>query len=155
MRSQVKAFNPFTTRTNRNKRRKAYMKSLPAGVVKMGAGIILIANDTGRMLLLQRALPDEGAGYWCPPGGCCNENEPPELAALRETLEEAGYACTAPLIEVHVRTTPSGFVFTNYMAEIPTEFTPNLSMEHCDYRWVSSLDEVPLYPPFAEAVSDL
>lgn len=153
MRYPVNAFNPFTTRTARNKRRKAYLKSLPASVTpQSGAGILLVAQDTGRVLLLQRALPDNGAGYWCPPGGGCDLGETAEEGAIRETYEECGYLCLEDLSVVSVGHPNENYTFTNFAAFIDKEFEPKLSWEHCDWRWVDNFDDIALYPPFAAQV---
>lgn len=40
-------------------------------------------------------------GMWLQPGGHVDPGETPEQAALRETLEETGFTCTAPQF-VHV-----------------------------------------------------
>lgn len=144
MKFLVKAFNPNYTRKQRAARRKAW-RALHASE-GVGGGIILKSNE-GRILLLRRAWGDEGGGTWCPPGGRKNKGEDNYRAALRETFEEAGYACVVPLTELVTR---NGF--TNYTADIGDEFIPTLSPEHVEYRWVSALSEVELYPPFQDAL---
>lgn len=54
------------------------------------SGIALVALDTGRVLLQQRALDEEDpeGGMWEFPGGGLEEGETPEQGALREFLEE-------------------------------------------------------------------
>ena len=56
------------------------------------AGLAVWARDTGRVLLLQRALnPDDpAAGMWEFPGGCAEDGEDPLTAAQREWAEEVG-----------------------------------------------------------------
>lgn len=54
------------------------------------AGICLLAKDTGRVLMLQRANDDDdpAGGTWEFPGGCLEEDEEPYDAAVREWQEE-------------------------------------------------------------------
>ncbi len=56
------------------------------------AGLAVRAEDTGRVLMLQRALceDDHAAGMWEFPGGCLDEGEAPLKAAIREFEEETG-----------------------------------------------------------------
>jgi hypothetical protein len=56
------------------------------------AGLAVRAADTGRVLMLQRALDDEdpAAGLWEFPGGHLDNDEDPRQAALREWQEETG-----------------------------------------------------------------
>jgi 8-oxo-dGTP pyrophosphatase MutT (NUDIX family) len=59
------------------------------------AGIAVVAQDTGRVLMLQRAIssddPASGKLEW--PGGHAEGNETPLEAALREFAEETGVSC--------------------------------------------------------------
>lgn len=58
----------------------------------VAAGLAVVADDTGRALLLQRALDEQGTngGKWEFPGGHLNAGESPRDAALREWQEETG-----------------------------------------------------------------
>lgn len=62
----------------------------------VAAGIAIQAADTGRVLMLQRAITDTdpAAGMWEFPGGCLEAGETPVIAATREWSEETG--CTLP-----------------------------------------------------------
>jgi 8-oxo-dGTP pyrophosphatase MutT (NUDIX family) len=59
------------------------------------AGLAVLAADTGRVLMLQRALVDDdpAAGTWEFPGGHLEGDESPLAAAWREWQEETGSAC--------------------------------------------------------------
>jgi 8-oxo-dGTP pyrophosphatase MutT (NUDIX family) len=61
-----------------------------AGLV--AAGLAVRAADTGRVLMLQRAMSDEdsAAGMWEFPGGCLEPGEDARNAAVREWQEETG-----------------------------------------------------------------
>lgn len=57
------------------------------------AGLALQAQDTGRVLMLQRCLSDAtdpAAGLWEFPGGGLNDGEDPYEGAMREFAEEVG-----------------------------------------------------------------
>jgi 8-oxo-dGTP pyrophosphatase MutT (NUDIX family) len=58
----------------------------------VAAGLAVVAADTGRVLMLQRALDetDPAAGCWEFPGGCIEDGEDPNRAARREWSEETG-----------------------------------------------------------------
>jgi ADP-ribose pyrophosphatase YjhB (NUDIX family) len=49
----------------------------------------VVVGDDGRVLLARRAI-DPGAGLWDLPGGFCEPDETPDVAAVRELREEAG-----------------------------------------------------------------
>jgi ADP-ribose pyrophosphatase YjhB (NUDIX family) len=57
--------------------------------LKVGAGVLV--QRQGELLLLQRG-PESDAfpGAWCLPAGYCEVDEPPSVAAARETREETG-----------------------------------------------------------------
>ena len=57
----------------------------------MGVGVAAVIDDSaGRVLLVQRADGQFGAGLWCLPCGYVEWGEPVENAAVRETYEETG-----------------------------------------------------------------
>lgn len=62
----------------------------------VAAGLTVMARDTGRILMLQRALVDDdpAAGHWEFPGGCLENGETGLMGAIREWQEETG--CLLP-----------------------------------------------------------
>ena len=83
----------------------------------VAAGVALVAEDTNRVLMLQRAIEKNGkaSGKWELPGGKLDPGETPLEAAKREWEEEVG--CAFPDSELAgAWTTPDGvyrgFVFT-------------------------------------------
>lgn len=74
-------------------------KAAPAGP-PVAAGLVVRAADTGRILMLQRALsPDDpNGGLWEFPGGCLELGETPLAAAMREWQEETGFLL--PLLDL-------------------------------------------------------
>jgi len=85
------------------------------------AGLAVRAEDTGRVLMLQRALDDEdpAAGMWEFPGGHLEGDETPLQGAWREWAEETG--CIPPPGEkVGTWTSPDG-VYQGIVWTVPAE----------------------------------
>lgn len=132
------------------------------------SGLILLALDTGRILLLLRT-----DGLWSFPGGYMDHGEHPVQTALRELQEETGYSgpieldASAPAAVVLAsRERPRGavpplrrrgaaFVYTAYLAFVPEEFRARLSAENAAARWVEPLDlpAMTLHPGVLPALS--
>ena len=70
----------------------------------MGVGVAAVIQDAvGRVILVQRAEGQFGAGLWCLPCGYLEWGEDVRAAATREALEEAGVAVElADVIQVAV-----------------------------------------------------
>ena len=85
-------------------------------------------------LLLHRAAsePDfEGEWAWGPPGGNREEGETIDQCARRELLEETGF-CLTPW-----RAGGGSFEWGLYVAEVPPDQEPALSMEHDRFVWLA------------------
>jgi len=86
----------------------------------VAAGLCVLAADTGRVLMLQRAFDDTdpASGKWEFPGGHIERGETPLEAAKREWEEEVG--CRLPAhLQIHVDWR-SG-VYVGYVGSIPSE----------------------------------
>lgn len=86
------------------------------------AGLAIKALDTGRVLLIQRALDDDdpAAGTWEFPGGSIEDGEDPQTAAFREFAEETGI--TPPdTVQVTDGWRSANGVYQGFIATIPTE----------------------------------
>lgn len=106
---------------------------------------VLIEKDD-RYLLIKEAAP-KWEEKWFFPGGGLKENESPEEAAIRETLEEAGCRIELKGI-VYIRCNPSflqGKVSVFYLADIiggeikTTEDKHSLSVKWFSYEELSKL----------------
>jgi 8-oxo-dGTP pyrophosphatase MutT (NUDIX family) len=106
------------------------MGSLPIGNVTAGkaakagtvaAGLAVVAADTGRVLMLQRALTDgdPAGGFWEFPGGKLDPGETPRQAAWREWAEETGCAVPDGTVTGQWRS-PNG-VYEGFVLTIPGE----------------------------------
>ena len=103
---------------------------------KAAAGVIFLAKDTGRLLLAHRSGDVEQPNTWGTWGGAIDQGETPAEAAKREAAEEAGYAGELKLKPLWTFKHPSGFQYHNFLAVVPSEFTPRLTWETQGYSWV-------------------
>lgn len=110
---------------------------------KQGAGILLIAQDTGRVLLTLRSSYVKEPNTWGIPGGAMDEGETnPEEAARREAREELGFdGELIKLIPAYVFKIKN-FEYHNYIGLVPTEFTPTLDWENSRALWFD-IDKLP------------
>lgn len=105
--------------------------------MRQGAGVLLVARDTGRVLLLKRSESvSTEPGTWAIPGGKVDRGETVQTAAIRELREEAGYG--GPMV---VSAKPifilegADLVFSTYIGLVEHEFEPWLNWESDDAKW--------------------
>lgn len=103
-----------------------------------GAGVLIAARSTGRVLLLRRAAEVNEGGTWGTPGGKIDEGESARTAAIRELEEEAGWDGPVTVLKepIFVFREP-GFEFCTYFGFIEDEFVPKLNWESDDAGWFS------------------
>lgn len=99
-----------------------------------GAGCIVIASDTGRILLAHRSEDVEQPGTFGGWGGAIDADENPMEATIRELQEEAGYHGPIQMIPAYVFRSDT-FRYYNFIAVVPSEFTPRLNWESQGYEW--------------------
>ncbi|MFI5990278.1 NUDIX domain-containing protein [Streptomyces sp. NPDC051362] len=106
------------------------------------AGLVVKAVDTGRVLMIQRALDDEdpAAGTWEFPGGHREGEEDALAAALREWSEETGSTLPGTTSVVGSWTNPNG-IYRLYVAVVPTEASVPINIPHED-RQVDNPDDL-------------
>ena len=85
------------------------------------AGLMVRAADTGRVLMLQRAITedDPAAGRWEPPGGHAETGETLLQAALREFSEETG--CVSPRGTLTGSWNAANGIYRGYVITVPSE----------------------------------
>lgn len=105
---------------------------------RQGAGAIILAKDTGRILLPLRSRLVEQPNTWGVWGGAIDEEEDPASAVRRELSEEVGYNLQIDeLIPMYVFEDPRvGFKYSNFLAVVPTEFKPKLNWETQNFMWI-------------------
>lgn len=99
-----------------------------------GAGCIILAAKTGRIMVVERSASVEEPHTWGNCGGAHKSEEMPRDAALRELHEETGYKGEAKMIPLMVFQKGT-FRYSNFLAIIEDEFVPQLGWEADDYRW--------------------
>ena len=102
--------------------------------------MLLMAQDTGRVLLILRSPEVNEAGTWGLPGGALDDQadggrEKPHNGARREVLEEVGYAGSLANVRTIYVFESDGFRYHNLMAVVPNEFRPRLNWESSDAGW--------------------
>lgn len=102
---------------------------------RAGAGALVLAADTGRILLPHRSMRVEQPGTWGVWGGAIDPGEDPMAAARREVEEEAGASGIVEMVPLYVFR-KGDFKYHNFLAVVPSEFTPRLNWETQGYKWV-------------------
>ena len=103
---------------------------------KAGAGAIIIARSTGRLLIPKRSPYVEQPNTWGVWGGAIDPNENPKEAARREIAEECGYTGKIELFPLYVfHAATSDFKYFNFLGVVDDEFTPRLDWETSEAEW--------------------
>lgn len=103
---------------------------------KQGAGAIIMAQDTRRILLPKRSQYVQEPDTWGVWGGAIDDGESPREAAKREIHEESGYTGKlVNIIPLYVFENQA-FRYYNYLILIEREFEPRLDWETSEARWV-------------------
>lgn len=132
--------------------------------VPRAAGTLIVAENTGRVLLLHRT---DGQG-WSHPGGMAEPtDECAEETAIRELVEETGFPpiLTTPLAQLQLQQLADGDVVTYedtartgkwgavrlvydlFVVTVPEEFVPKLDGEHTAWAWAEPYDTGPHLHP--------
>lgn len=103
---------------------------------KQGAGALIVACDTGRVLVPHRSEHVLEPNTWGTWGGAIDHGEDPAEATRREVTEEAGYPGQVDLHHAWTFKHPSGFQYHNFIAAVDHEFEPTLNWETQAHAWV-------------------
>jgi len=103
---------------------------------KAGAGAIIIARSTGRLLLPKRSSEVLEPNTWGVWGGAIDPTEDPKEAARREIAEECGYTGNIELLPLYLyKDSNSGFRYFNFLGVVDKEFKPRLDWENSTSGW--------------------
>ncbi len=102
---------------------------------EQAAGCIVLAKDTGRLMLVHRSKDVDQPFTWGNLGGAHKASERPVDAAQRELYEETGYTGQVQMVPLYVFQ-KGDFRYSNFLALVPKEFTPHLGWEATDFKWV-------------------
>jgi 8-oxo-dGTP pyrophosphatase MutT (NUDIX family) len=109
---------------------------------RAGAGCLIMAQDTKRILLPLRSADVEEPHTWGTWGGAIDEGEDPKEAAMREVKEESGYSGNILSMQLLNRFEVKTFRYDTFLAVVNEEFTPKLNWETDEARWVE-IDDWP------------
>lgn len=109
---------------------------------KAGAGAIIKAKDTGRILLPLRSSLVEQPNTWGTWGGAIDNGENPKDATLREIEEEAGYDGEILSIEHLTTFKDKSFKYDTFLVLVPREFEAKLDWENSRAEWFD-LNDLP------------
>jgi len=102
--------------------------------MRHAAGITVVADTTGRLLLLRRSRQVPKSGLWACPAGRLDRGEKPLDAAVREFREETGYE--GPMrVEYVGAQRERKRVFHHFVGNVPNEFRPRLNWENDRAGW--------------------
>ena len=107
---------------------------------KQGAGCIIVARGTGKILMPLRSRYVLEPNTWGTWGGAIDSQEIPAEAAKREVQEEAGYTGNVETIPLKVFQ-KNQFKYHNFLAIVDSEFTPTLNWETQEAIW-TDLDKI-------------
>ena len=102
-----------------------------------GAGALIVAKDTGKLLLGLRSPHVNEPGTWNLIGGAIDEDEDPRDAAKREVWEETGYDGPSKLSLLYTFK-HRDFRYYNFLMLVPSqnEVNPVRNWEHSAFEWV-------------------
>jgi 8-oxo-dGTP pyrophosphatase MutT (NUDIX family) len=102
---------------------------------RQGAGCVVIAQDTGRLLVMHRSRAVEEPGTWGNCGGAVGEGVDPAKHALQELYEETGYQGEVKALIPLYKFQKGTFRYFNFLAVVPHEFEVHRNWESQGSRW--------------------
>jgi len=136
--------------------RENLRRMLIEGVTDKAAGVLIMAEDTKKVLLLKRGwAPNKGD--WSLLSGGMEDGEDKLECLKREIMEEIQIDADEKLDLTFIRSEEfSKHVFHYYVGRTESEFTPTLDDENEDYGWFDKDDlPSPLYPKLKEKIDEV
>ena len=104
---------------------------------------LIVRNDDGQVLILQRPLNSHGAEGWCLPGGKVDFGDTAEATVAKELEEETSLTCTKTRFLFYQDSLPneeSSMHVVNLYFECEAEGQMQLNEESTDSAWISADD---------------
>jgi len=100
-----------------------------------GAGVIVLANDTHKILLPKRSEWVQEPATWGVWGGAIDSTENPQEAAVREFTEETEFNGNILNIRKLYTFKKDDFIYTTFLLTVDHEFEPTLNWETSEFVW--------------------
>jgi 8-oxo-dGTP pyrophosphatase MutT (NUDIX family) len=119
-------------------------------------GVLIIAEDSNKVLLLKRGFPPH-KGHWSLLSGGMEDGENKLETLKREIMEETQIDADEKLDLTFIRTeNNNGKLYHYYGGLTSTEIIPTLDDENMDYGWYSEDDlPTPSYPKTKEKIKEI
>lgn len=105
---------------------------------KQGAGVLIIAEDTKKILVAFRSAYVLEPHTYNVIGGAIDSGLSPEIAVRKELKQESGYGGAIKLIPAYVFRAPNNtFTYFNYIGLIKNEFEPIINWETSHFEWLT------------------
>lgn len=122
--------------------------------IKECAGVLIIARNTGRMLLLLRSEFCDAPLTWSMLAGHLKDGEDILVGLKREVEEEVGI--NPDIIDYYFINRESEGKFNYFIGFTDSEFKCKLDNENLNYGWFSKDNlPTPLYPGFILKINEL
>jgi len=107
--------------------------------MQKAVGAIIVAIDTGRILLNKRSENVTYSNYWAFIGGKVEAEEYPVSTLYRELKEEINLDKNSidSIKEINVFVANSTFTYYSFVVFVLEEFIPKLNIESCGYAWIT------------------
>lgn len=136
---------------------KSWKEFLNENEEKKAAGILAVAENTGRVLLILRTEENSAyPNYWCIPGGIVEEGESVKEGARREFAEETGTMTNDTKTQYVSAYINGGVKFYMYISFFDKEFLVEDNKEVGGYEWVELqhiLNMKDVHPGFVLTIS--
>lgn len=110
---------------------------------RSASGAIIMAQDTGRLLLGRRSPKVSETGTWAGFGGVIPRWSDARRNAVDALFKDTGFDGPVDLVPLNTYRhdeSGKGFSYKNFVAIINSEFMPRMDKQHDDFRWFDMTD---------------